>query len=95
MKQIRNNSTFIYNIKECIDSSILNLKKKFNLDDINININNINRNKAYLGNKFNKLSLTQYKSHILYSQDKVKSKSYKKPFLIFDVLEKAYKRNNL
>jgi hypothetical protein len=88
LAQIKN-SSFASSIKECIDENVLNLKKKFSLDEDEIflkknfcNYNNDNNN------------LCKYNSSILYCNDKNNMKG-NRPFLIFDVLVKASNKNNI
>ncbi len=87
LAQIKN-SSFASSIKECIDENVLNLKKKFSLDE----------DEAYLKNNFcnykNDINnLCKYNSSILYCNNKNNMKG-NRPFLIFDVLVKASNKNN-
>jgi len=87
LAQIKN-SSFASSIKECIDENVLNLKKKFSLDE----------DGAYLKNSFcnyknDTNNLCKYNSSILYCNNKNNMKG-NRPFLIFDVLVKASNKNN-
>ena len=88
LSQIKN-SSFASSIKECIDENVLNLKKKFSLDE----------DEAYLKNSFcnyknDTNNLCKYNSSILYCNNKNNMKG-NRPFLIFDVLVKASNKNNI
>lgn len=90
LSQIRNNSSLISTIKECIDSSFINLKKKFSFDDIY----NKGLNEKKIEEEFSNFYNYKYNSTLIFTDDNGESKGHK-PFLIFDVLSKASKHNNL
>ena len=84
MLKIKNISC-ISKIKECVDLGLLNLKKKFSLDE---KYNNFKNKLDYEKKNFNK-----YKSTMLFNYNKNKKKF--RPFLIFDVLVEAAQRNKI
>ena len=85
LQQIKHNS--LITIKECIDLNLLNLKKKFSLDNICDNERNINN----VNNEY--FNYSKYKSSMFFINNKYNTK--KRPFLIFDVLNDAYQKTNL
>ena len=87
LHQIKNNSC-LKKANECIDLNLINLKRKFSLDEYYFNHNDINV--RYIKNENN---YNEYKSSLLFCEHKFKIKS--KPFLIFDVLTQASQRNKL
>ena len=85
LQQIKHNS--LITIKECKDLNLLNLKKKYSLDNVCDNERNINN----VNNEY--FNYSKYKSSMFFINNKYNTK--KKPFLIFDVLTDAYQKTNL
>jgi hypothetical protein len=88
LAQIKN-SSFGSSIKECIDENVLNLKKKFSLDEDEFYSKN-----SFCNYNNDTNNLYKYNSTILYCNNKNNMKD-NRPFLIFDVLVKASNKNNI
>ena len=88
LAQIKN-SSFSSSIKECIDENVLNLKKKFSLDEDEFYSKN-----SFCNYNNDTNNLYKYNSTILYCNNKNNIKD-NRPFLIFDVLVKASHKNNI
>ena len=94
MQRIKYNSRH-RSIKECANSRMYQIKKKYNLDDCYCYFDKLKNKKISLDNEFYNFDKYKSKPNLLYCNNKDKSKGHKntRPFLIFDVLVGASVNN--